>query len=321
MRHLIIGFLLISTSVLGQEFNFDIHHTSLEDYLKMEESLGSERIPNTSNHVSRSGNAQPVKFLRKEEMIPDLTAFYFFKKADSTMSRILYEWDLSNFEKQDNNQQSEEFNNALIDKYKGLKKTISTEYGPPEVKRNFSNISRLDSLNTFVESSNWMPNDSTEIELYATVSNYYEKKGAVTINPVHRIRLYIKNKSKQAQNSTPKLEEKKLSKLEHVKTDFFNSLKSKDLQKSRSFISDLIKEKVTDEQLQSLMDNIDFERETALIYSGVQMATDGSLFTLLQYKYSNDQSSPPNEIIKITFDDKDKIAGIQPIKLQANIKN
>ena len=197
MKNLIIGLLFISTSVFGQEFNFDIHHTSLAEYVKMEESLGSERIPTTSNHISFSGEAQPIKFLRKEEIIPDLTAFYFFKKADSTMSYVLYEWDVSNFEKQDNNQKSEKFLKALIAKYKELKKDISTDFGQPEVKRNYSNISRLDSINTFVESSAWKPNDSTEIEMYATVSNYYEKKGAVTINPVHRIRLYIRNKSKE----------------------------------------------------------------------------------------------------------------------------
>tara|TARA_R110002073_G_scaffold267553_4_gene430811 strand:+ start:2296 stop:2442 length:147 start_codon:yes stop_codon:yes gene_type:complete len=45
MKRIIIGFLFASTSVFGQEFNFDIHNTSLAEYLRMEESLGSERIP------------------------------------------------------------------------------------------------------------------------------------------------------------------------------------------------------------------------------------------------------------------------------------
>ena len=319
MKYTIIGILFISTSVFGQEFNFDIHNTSLTEYLKMEESLGSEQIPTTSNHVSFSGEAQPIKFLRKEKVIPDLTAFYFFKKADSTMSYVLYEWDVSNFEKQDNNQKSEKFQKALIAKYKGLKKEIINEFGQPEVKKNYSNISRLDSVNTFVESSTWKPNDSTEIEMYTTVSNYYEKKGAMTINPVHRIRLYIKNQSKEKEKEVPKLDEKKLAELEKIKSDFFTALKAKDLPKSKEFLSDLILEKVTDEQINMLIDSINFDKQTELIYSGIQMGFDGSMFTLLQYKYSDDISSPPSEMIKLIFDDKDKVIGIQPVKMQRKL--
>ena len=68
----------------------------------------------------------------------------------------------------------------------------------------------------------------------------------------------------------------------------FKVLKSKDLIKSKEYLSDIIKEKVTDEQLNLLIDNIDFERKTELIYSGIQMGFNGSMFTLLQYKYSDD---------------------------------
>ena len=175
----------------------------------------------------------------------------------------------------------------------------------------------MDSINTFVESLTWKPNDSTEIEMYATVSNYYEKKGAMTINPVHRIRLYLRNQSKEKE--IPKLDEKKLAELERIKTDFFNALKAKDLPKSKEFLSDLILEKVTDEQINTLIENINFDKQTELIYSGVQMGYDGSMFTLLQYKYSDDNSSPPSEMIKLIFDDKDKVVGIQPIKMQNKI--
>lgn len=321
MKKLIIGILFFSTSVYAQEFNFEIHNTKLTEYLKMEERLGSERIPTTSNYVSFGGEAQPIKFLRKEKIIPDLTAYYFFKKTDSTMSYVLYEWDVSNFEKQDNNQKSEIFQKALIAKYTALKKHISQNFGQPVVKRNYSNISQLDSINTFVESSTWKPNDSTEIEMYATVSNYYERKGAMTINPTHRIRLYIKNQSKGREKEVPKLDDKKLSDLEIIKTDFFKALKAKDLPKSKSFLSDLIREKVTDGQINMLIDNINFDKETKLVYSGIQMGLDGSMFTLLQYKYSDDNSNPPSEIIKLTFDDKNKVVGIQPIKLQKKIND
>lgn len=197
MKNIIIVFLLISTSVLGQEYNFDIHNTSLDEYLIMEEKLGSKRLPTTSNHISFTGDAQPIKFLRKEKIIPDLTVFYFFQKADSTMSYILYEWDVANFEKRDNNQKSEKFQKALITKYEQLKKDITEEFGQPKVKSNYSNLGRYDQKNFFEEKSTWNPNDSTKIELYSITSNHYEKKGIITINPAHRIRLYIRNQEKK----------------------------------------------------------------------------------------------------------------------------
>lgn len=321
MKELIIGILFISTSAFAQEFNFDIHKTKLTEYLKMEERLGSKRIPTTSNHVSFGGEAQPIKFLRTEKIIPDLIAYYFFKKTDSTMTYVLYEWDLSNFEKQDNNQKSEIFRKALITKYTELKKQISKDFGQPEIKRNYSNISQLDSINTFVESCTWKPNDSTEIEIYATVSNYFERKGTMTINPTHRIRLYIKNQSKGKEKEVPKVSDKQLSELEIIKTEFFKALKAKDLPKSKSFLSELILEKVTDDQINILIDNINFDKETKLVYSGIQLGLDGIMFTLLQYKYSDDNSNPPSEIIKLTFDDKNKVVGIQPIKLQKKIND
>ena len=311
-----IGILLIGFSVFGQEFGFDIHNTALEEYIQMEEKLGSERIPTTSNHVSFSGDAQPIKFKRKEEKISDLIAFYYFKEEDSTMSSIKYEWDVYNFEKQQNNQKPKEFQEAFISKYKGLKENISADYGIPKVKRNYSNISRLDSINTFVESSTWKPNDSTEIEMYATVSNYYEKRGASTINPVHRIRLYVRNQTKKKEPIVPKLDEKRLDSLVSVTSDFMKELELKNTEDAKRFLSDLIKEQVTAEQIALLSAEIDFERETELVYSGIQMGLDGSAFTILQFKYSDDKESPPKEIIKVVFDEDNLIVGLKPMKIQ-----
>ena len=311
-----VGFLIIGFSVFGQEFGFDIHNTTLEEYIQIEEKLGSERIPTTSNHVSFSGDAQPIKFKRKEEKISDLIAFYYFKEEDSTMSSIKYEWDVYNFEKQQNNQKPKEFQEAFISKYKGLKEDISADYGIPKVKRNYSNISRLDSINTFVESSTWKPNDSTEIEMYATVSNYYEKRGASTINPVHRIRLYVRNQAKKKEPIVPKLDEKRLDSLVSVTSDFMKELELKNTEDAKRFLSDLIKEQVTAEQIALLSAEIDFERETELVYSGIQMGLDGSAFTILQFKYSDDKESPPKEIIKVVFDEDNLIVGLKPMKIQ-----
>ncbi len=116
------------------------------------------------------------------------------------------------------------------------------------------------------------------------------------------------------------MDEERLIILKELTTNFIKSLKERDLIKSKLYLSELIKNKVTDEQLNSLTESINFKREIELVYSGIQMGFDGSCYTLLQYKYIDDNSNPPSEIIKILFDDKDKVVGIQPIKLLVSIK-
>ena len=316
MKVLTLFALLFSTQMYCQELDLDIHERSLKEYIAIEESAGNERLPNTTNYVSNQGLAQPITYLRKEDVIPDLNVHYFFTEEDSVMSYINYEWDVSNFEEQDNNQKSKEFQEALINKYLGIKKEITEKYGSPEVKRNYSDISQLDSVNTYTESSNWAPNDSTEIEMYITASNYYEKKGAITINPTHRIRLYVRNQAQKKETELPKLDKAKLSDLEKIKDNFFKALSRGNLSKAKTYLSEKILETVTDQQLKVLSDNIDFERQTALLYSGIQMDVSGGMYTLLQFKYADDESDPPQNMIKIIFDDKDKILGIQPLNRQ-----
>ncbi len=104
-----------------------------------------------------------------------------------------------------------------------------------------------------------------------------------------------------------------------ISQKFIQTIGNKDLVKSKEYLSELILKTVTDEQLNILIDNIDFNRETELIYSGIQAGFDGSIFSMLQFKYKDDNSNPPNELIKIIFDNKNKVVGIQPIKLQGKI--
>lgn len=323
MRNIFLGILFVASSAFGQEFNFDIHGTSLKEYLSIEKKLGSSLIPTTSNHVSSSGNAQPIKFQREQDVIPDLIVYYYFKKKDSVMSHILYEWDVRHFKEKEERyaKESEELERGLITKYNELEKKITSQFGESTVTgdlKEFDNVNQKEGLK---KKNIWTPNDSTEIKMYTAISNYYETNGAVTIAPTHRIRLYVNSKSKKVEKTVPKLDDNKLSELENIKSDFFKALESKDLFQSKEYLSQGIKDKVTDEQLNMLIDNIDFKRETELIYSGIQMGFNGSSFIILQYKYSDDKSSPPIEMIKIIFDDKDKVVGIQPMKtLSENAK-
>ncbi|WP_430410370.1 hypothetical protein [Kordia sp.] len=123
-RILTLGFLFIGTTLFGQEFEFDIQNTSLNEYIEMENNLNSEKTPNIRNHVSFDGTAQPIKFKRSQKVISDLVAYYYFKEKDSVMSYILYEWDesLLTLKVNKNNKKSKEFQKALILKFNELEK-------------------------------------------------------------------------------------------------------------------------------------------------------------------------------------------------------
>ena len=314
MKYL-IAFLFISFSAVGQEFNFDIHKMSLPEYVEMEEKLGSQRIPTSSNHVSFSGNAQPIKFLREEKNIPDLTAYYFFKKADSTMSYILYEWDVYNFEKQSNNQKSLEFQKALINKYKSLEDLITSKYGEANtIEGDLSNLQHISDRDGLKKKNIWIPNDSTGIEMYTAISNFHEKTGMVTRNPTHRIRLYIRN-TKKEEPVKPKLNLGRLDSLQGVTMSFLGALKRNEIQQSKKYLSPLIIDQVTDEQLTMLSKSMDLDKELELFQSGVQVGLDGRVFTILQYKYKADPLNPSKEMVKLVFDEENKVLGIQPMVL------
>ncbi len=186
-----LGFLLIGIVVFGQEYGFDIYNTSLNEYIHMEKSLGSERIATTSNHVSFSGNAQPIKFQRTEKVIPDLITYLYFKDKDSTMSKVLYEWDVRHFG-EEGEKQSKRLQKKLIRKFKKLEKQITKLYGKPKSKGNLTEIKLANQKGGLKRSCKWYPADKTEIQMYIVASNYYEKKGMITIKPTHRIRLYIR---------------------------------------------------------------------------------------------------------------------------------
>lgn len=178
------AFLLLTLTTLGQEFDFEIQGKTLSDYIALEEKLGSQLTPTTSNHISGKGIAQPIKYQRKENFIPDLISYYFFQEQDSTMTYILHEWDVRNFDKSSNNKQSEKFQIALQEKYNALKSQISEIYGASQTELKSNQTTDI-----------WQLNNGVEIEMYIVISNNYKKKGIITINPTHRIRLYIKNKT------------------------------------------------------------------------------------------------------------------------------
>lgn len=308
-----LGLFLISLPAFGQEIDFNIHSTSLSEYLEKEKEAGSEPFQNGTRHLSFSGEGQPLSFRRKEEVIPDLIVSYKFKKKDSALTEILYEWDVRNFEKKKVNKKSRDFQKALAKKYHSLENRITRQYGQAsKLEGDLSDLARAEDEG-LQKRTIWNLNDSTEIDLYTVISNQYEKQGAITRSPTHRIRLIIRNTRKD-DTDKPKLSKARIDSLDMISRDFLDALRKREDRRVRSYLSEMIVDQVTDRHLDLLVKHTDFTVNWELFYSGVQLRIDGSKLAILQYKNPVDESTPPKEMLKVLFNEENEIIGFQPLK-------
>lgn len=110
------------------------------------------------------------------------------------------------------------------------------------------------------------------------------------------------------------------SELSKDKIEFYNNqfskfvaaLKTSDRQAINMLISDKVKDVVTDNVIQQLSGGISFDRKTEVYKSGYQKLLDNETYPGIQYKYVDDQSNPPRDIITVIFENDGKILGVKP---------
>ncbi|MDQ0594465.1 hypothetical protein QFZ37_002834 [Chryseobacterium ginsenosidimutans] len=93
---------------------------------------------------------------------------------------------------------------------------------------------------------------------------------------------------------------------------FVAALKAFDQQAINTLISDKVKDVVTDNVIQKLSGGISFERKTEVYKSGFQKLLDNETYPGIQYKYADDKSDPPRDIITVIFENDGKILGVKP---------
>lgn len=104
------------------------------------------------------------------------------------------------------------------------------------------------------------------------------------------------------------------------KIDFYNqsflkfvaALKASDKQAIDNLISEKVKTFVNDNIIQKLSGGISFERKTEVYRSGHQSLLDGMNYPAIEYKYADDISVPPRDIITVIFENDGKILGVKP---------
>ncbi|MGH1516705.1 peptidylprolyl isomerase [Chryseobacterium sp. JK1] len=93
---------------------------------------------------------------------------------------------------------------------------------------------------------------------------------------------------------------------------FITALKSSDRKTMESLLAPKAKELVTDVVYKKLSADIDFKKTLVLLKSGYKSTMDGKVYPMIIYKYSDDQSAAPENIVTAVFENDGKILGIKP---------
>ncbi|MEA1848601.1 peptidylprolyl isomerase [Chryseobacterium sp. MHB01] len=127
----------------------------------------------------------------------------------------------------------------------------------------------------------------------------------------------------QQKSSIKIVESKKIeltSELSKDKVDLYNqafmkfvaALKSSDKGKIKTLVSDKIAYYMSDDIISRLSGGISFERKMEVYKSGYQKLYENETYPIIQYKYADDQQSPPRDIINVIFENDGKILGVKP---------
>ncbi|SDR14568.1 hypothetical protein SAMN05421664_3779 [Chryseobacterium soldanellicola] len=95
---------------------------------------------------------------------------------------------------------------------------------------------------------------------------------------------------------------------------FITALKTSDKKTMESLLSDNAKTAVTDKVYKRLTEDIHFDKKLEIFKTGYKSLIGGGNYPMIQYKYSDDKSTEPKEIITAVFEENGKILGIKPYK-------
>lgn len=97
---------------------------------------------------------------------------------------------------------------------------------------------------------------------------------------------------------------------------FVAALKASDRNAMENLLSEKAKKMVTEVVYKKLALDIDSNKKLEIIKHGYKPLIDGTSVPMIQYKYSDDTSAEPKEIITAVFETDGKILGIKPYKIQ-----
>lgn len=93
---------------------------------------------------------------------------------------------------------------------------------------------------------------------------------------------------------------------------FVLAMKNSDKTKISSLLSEKVKEIVTDDHIKKLSGGISFDRKMEVYKSGYQTIINNETYPAIQYKFVDDKSVPPADLVTAIFEENGKILGIKP---------
>lgn len=97
-------------------------------------------------------------------------------------------------------------------------------------------------------------------------------------------------------------------------SQFIMALKSSDRKKMVSLLSENAKKQVTEAVYKKLSSDINSNKKMEIIRTGYKPLINGNNYPMIQYKYADDKSDDPKEVITAVFENDGKILGIKPFK-------
>jgi hypothetical protein len=302
--------LLSCPVVIFAQIALDIKHKNVVEFIKQEAEIKSIPFEIETQYITGRNVGQPIGYRRKEKdkKLPDLLVYYFPLKTDSSIYRVLYEWDETNFTHQASKHSVDSLQ-AFIKKYKELLALVQKQFGEGTTTGSLDDLSQIEA-GKFDRKDNFSK-DSVEVEMYVTLSNKYLQQGNVTITPAHRIRLYINNKT--AEEGTLKLDKQKVIDADKKVKLFLTALTAGNFDEARKYIAKQIASQVTNEQLTALQKEVKDDK-WELSTTGVQLTLGNTMWGNLRYRRADDNLEPPTEILSITIDENYEIMGMRPLK-------
>lgn len=97
-------------------------------------------------------------------------------------------------------------------------------------------------------------------------------------------------------------------------SQFIMALKSSDRKKMEILLSENAKKQVTEAVYKKLSSDINSNKKMEIIRTGYKPLINGNNYPMIQYKYADDKSDEPKEVITAVFENDGKILGIKPFK-------
>ena len=311
MKFWFVPLIFLSFLTNGQELDLELGR-SISYYLEHENSIGSERVDNKSNHLLAGDMAQPITFTRTSgEFEPKPQVQYFFTKSDSVVQKIFYEWDKQNFFKSSYELTEKDIEDDMtlerfIEKYQDLKNELKSAFGESTSKGSLEPISNIDYLK--VDARDDWKSDSISANIYMVFSNQFKVMGNMKITPTHRIRVTIQKAQKDVVGNISehfktvfKADEKQQS----IAEQYVKYVIDKKYKKSWKLISPNLKEKIDFNTYELNISRIDEllkdQSDTIELLNSQPNIVGENVFYTYTLSFVNSNTDAPKVLLFVTF--------------------